>query len=99
MRSNQLSLAFSWSYLNHNPTRTHAASPQHIWEDYGLEMGRLRGLVSSESTGKRNGDGQEGKHQQPPLPPLAANRTSLPPQSRIPPTDVGPHYPTTSPLL
>jgi len=44
-----------------------------------MEMGRLRGLVSRERTAKRNGDGQvEGKHQQPHLPPLAVNQTSLP---------------------
>jgi len=36
----------------------HAASPQHIWEGYGMEIGRLRGLVRRKEQGKGMGMGK-----------------------------------------
>src|ERR1700722_13177910 len=76
----------------------HTASPQHIWEDDRMEMGRWRGLVSREISGERNGDGEvTSEHHQPHLPHLTANQGPPPPQLVFPPPHIGPFYPTTSP--
>src|ERR1700676_783306 len=63
-----------------------------------MEMGRWRGLVSRETSGDRNGDGEvTSKHHQPHLPLLTANRAPPPSQLVFPPPHIGPFYPTTSP--
>src|ERR1700722_8366059 len=99
MYTNRLSLTtFSYPFFNHNPTRTHIASPKHIWEDDRMEMGRWRGLVSRETSGERNGYGEvTSEHHQPHLPHLTANQGPPPPQLVFPPLHIGLFYPTTSP--